>query len=45
MLIDFDNQNQPVIQIVRLDVGAADPADPGPVLTMERISASTAYPD
>lgn len=45
MPIAFDDQYEPVIQIVRLDVGAADPADPGPVHSLERISSSTAHPD
>ena len=45
MPIDFDDQNQPVIQIAPLDVGCADPSAPRRVMTLERISSSTAYPD
>ena len=45
MPITFDDQDQPVIQIQRLDVGAADPADPGPMESLERISPSTEYPE
>ena len=43
MPIDFDDQDQPVIQMP-IDVGLGDPASPTPY-TLERISSSTAYPD
>jgi hypothetical protein len=45
MPIDFDDQNQPIIQIAPLDVSAADPAEPRRLESLERISTSTAYPD
>jgi hypothetical protein len=45
MPIDFDEQNQPVLQIAPLDVGFADPAEPRRLESLERISTSTAYPD
>jgi hypothetical protein len=47
MPIDFDDQNQPVIQIALQDVGYTNSSDPdlGPAETLERISLSTAYPD
>ena len=45
MPIDFDDQDQPVIQIAPLDVSFADPLGPRQVITLERISSSTEYPD
>jgi hypothetical protein len=44
MQVDFDDQNQPVIQIAPLDVCLCVEGD-RVVLTLERISSSTAYPD
>jgi hypothetical protein len=45
MPIDFDDQDQPVIQIAPLDVSFADPAAPRQVITLERISSSIEHPD
>jgi hypothetical protein len=45
MPVDFDEQNQPVIQISPGDTGKGDPSLPRFVETLERISSSTAYPD
>jgi hypothetical protein len=45
MPIDFDDQNQPVIQIAPKDMGYSEPSEPRNFHTLERISTSTAYPD
>jgi hypothetical protein len=45
MPIDFDDQNQPVIQIAPTDVGYPDPREPRVFHTLVRISPSIGYPD
>jgi len=45
MPIDFDDQDQPVIQIATTDVAFPDPREPRVFQTLVRISPSIAYPD
>ena len=41
MPIDFDEQDQPVIQIAPTDVGFSDPAEPRRLESLERISRAS----